>query len=152
LKSSNSIPTNSKPKEDYKDIWNCNYLIDKIFNDLIENGYDNHAKKQNTYIDQIADKFRFFRLKSYNTYFDIYIQDLDKETILQIESYTSSCKTSNEKYLKLNGIFAEVIARITKQAEPLILSQEFNGDVTWLKSSLNEIRETISFKWKIVSK
>jgi hypothetical protein len=139
------------PKISYHNNVSDGYLIDKIFNNLIENGYDNYIK-QNKYIDQLVKKFLFFRIKSPDVYFEIYIQDLDNETIQLIETYTQECKTAHQKYLKLNWIFIEVISRIEKQAEPQIISNNINEDViVWLKSSLNEIRETVSLKWRFAS-
>jgi hypothetical protein len=115
----------------------------------MENGYDSDTK-QNKYIDQLVDKFKFFRLRSPSVYFEIYKQDFKDETTLHIENYIQDCKTSQEIYLKLNGIFTEVIARISKQAEPRILSLRINEDIVWIRNSLNEIRELVSFKWKLV--
>src|SRR5919112_5587454 len=99
-----------------KDEWTSSRLEDKIFNNLLDNGLD--ITKGNKYINQIVDKFRFFRIKSHNVYFEIHKQDLDTKTIQLIETYIQDCKTPNEIYLKLNGILTEVIARIVKQAEP----------------------------------
>jgi hypothetical protein len=121
------------------------YLIDKIFNNLMEN-----FERANKYINQMVDKFWFFRIRSLNVYFDIDIQDFDEETIQLIEAYTSDCITNQQIYFKLNGTITEVIARITKQAEPKIISKRFNEDIAWLQSSLYETREVTSFKWRFV--
>jgi hypothetical protein len=127
------------------------YLIDKIFNNLMENGY-NYNIKQNKYIFQLVNKFQLFRLKSPNVYFEIHIRDLDSETIQLLEVYTRDCSTRHHKYLKLNWVFTEVITRIAKQAEPQIISIEMNENtIVWWKSSLNEIREITSLKWMVVS-
>ncbi len=125
------------------------YLIGKIFNDLMKNGYDS-VIKQNKYIIQIVEKFWLFRVRSDRIFFEIYYRDLNNETILLIEDYTKDCKTPKEKYEKLNGIMTEVIACITKQSEHLIISKTIDIDKEWLKTSINEIRESVSLKWKIV--
>jgi hypothetical protein len=146
MKSSNSISTNSKSKEDYKDIWNCNCLIDKILNDLMDD------KKADKYIKQFIDKFHYFRIKSPNTIFFICLKDLDKyTTIIQLESFVKDCKTSDEKRIRLDGIFTEVISRVAKQARPLILSNIKYEDIDHTKTALNEIREIISLKWDLVN-
>src|SRR3954468_2532981 len=97
----------------YQDDWTCQHLIDKIFDNLMENGYDENIKKDK-YIEQMVDKFKFFRLKSPDVYFDIYETDLDDETIKQKDIYIQDSKTLEEKDNKLNDIFTEIIARITK--------------------------------------
>ena len=132
-----------------KNIWTSGYLVDNIFNNLLENGYC-IITKQNKYIDQIVNKFDFFRIGSPNVHIEIAKNDLDAETIKQIENCIQDCKTIEQKYRKLDGIFTEVIARITKLAEPTILSLKVNEDVVLLKRSLNEMRESSSFKWKLV--
>ena len=83
----------------------------------MENGY-NEKTKSNKYVTQFIDKFKFLRIKSPSTFFEISIRDLNSESICQIDSFTKGCKTEQEKYFKLDGIFTEVIARIAKQAEP----------------------------------
>jgi len=128
------------------DSWSTEYLIDNIFNNLMENGYEKD-EKINKYIIQLIDKFNFFRIKSPITIFEINIKDLYLETKYQINNYTEECKTKEKKYRKLDGIVTEVIARITKQATPMILSQRINEDIILFKSSLKEIRELVSFKW-----
>ena len=124
------------------------HLIDKIFNDLIKNGYDNNSK-QNKYLVQIAEKFWLFKPGLDKIFFEICKRDLDNEPILLIEDYTKDCKTAQEKYLKLNGIMTEVIAAIAKQSEHLIISQT-NGDLEWLKRLVNEVRECVSLEWKLM--
>ena len=146
MKSSNSISTNSKSKEDYKDIWNCNYLIDKILNDLMD------GQKADTYIKEFTDKFPSFRIKSPKAIFLIYLKDLDKHTtIIQLESFVKYCKTPYEKRVRLDGVFTEVIARIAKQAQPLILSNIKYEDIEYTKIALSEIREIVSLKWDLVN-
>ena len=125
------------------------YLIDTIFVDMMENG-NNENTTSNRYLVQFVDKFKFFRIESPVTFFEISIKDLTKESICNIDSYIKGCKSEQEKYRKLDGIFTEVIARIAKQAEPSILSLTINEDPVLLKTSLNQIREIVSLKWKIV--
>ncbi|MER5174279.1 MAG: hypothetical protein ABJB76_04145, partial [Candidatus Nitrosocosmicus sp.] len=55
-----------------------------------------------------------------------------------------------EKYQKLDGVITEVIARITKQAEPIILSSITSEGILWTKTSLNQIREVVSQKWALI--
>jgi len=116
----------------------------------MKNGNDD-ITKQNKYIVQISEKFWLFQLRSDKIFFEIYKRDLDNETILLIEDYVKDCKTTKEKYLKLNGIITEVIAAIAKQSEHLIISQTMDTDLEWLKRSVNEVREYVSLKWELVS-
>jgi len=116
----------------------------------MKNGNDD-ITKQNKYIVQISEKFWLFQLRSDKIFFEIYKRDLDNETILLIEDYVKDCKITKEKYLKLNGIITEVIAAIAKQSEHLIISQTMDTDLEWLKRSVNEVREYVSLKWKLVS-
>ena len=95
---------------------------------MLENGYDDQDPK-NKYIEQMVDKFKFFRLKSPNVHFDIYETDLDDETINQKDIYLKDCKTLKEKDNKLNGLFTGVIARITEQAKPRILAETSGNDI-----------------------
>lgn len=132
-----------------KDRWTDGYIFNNIFNNLMDNGCHGN-KGQNKYIDQMVHKFRFFRIKSPSTYFEIDKNDLDAQTIKQIEDIIKGCKTPKEKYLKLNGVFVQSISRIAKQAEPIILSQMIYEDIVWVKASLNEIWELVSFKWKLI--
>ncbi len=131
------------------DDWPPAYLIDIIFNNLMDDGY-NGNRGQNKYINQMVRKFNLFRIRSPSTYFEIDKNDLDAQIIKQIEDCVRGCRTPREKYLRLNGIFVQVISRIAKQAEPIILSQMVNEDIVWIKVSLNEIRELVSFKWKLI--
>jgi hypothetical protein len=122
-------------------IWTCNYLIDKIINDLMD------GQKADTYIKQFIDKFPYFRIKSPKVIFFIYLKDLDKyTTIVQLESYIKDCKTPNEKRIRLDGIYTGVIARIAKQAQPLILSNIKYEDIEHTKIVFSEIREIVSLK------
>ena len=115
----------------------------------MKNGNDD-ITKQNKYIVQISEKFWLFQLRSDKIFFEIYKRDLDNETILLIEDYVKDCKITKEKYLKLNGIMTEVIAAIAKQSEHLIISRTIGTDLEWLKRSVNEVREYVSLKWKLM--
>ena len=118
------------------DIWTNENLNDNIFNNLLESE-NNKGETQNKYVDQIIDKLKYFRIKSPNVYFEIDKNDLKPETIKQVEDFIQGCRTTEEKYIKLNGVVTEVIAQIAKQAEPMILSQRSNENMTWIKKSLN---------------
>lgn len=124
-------------------------LADIIFVSLMENGFD-EVSNSNRYIIQIIKKFKYFRIKADKTFFEISFKDLNSETLDQIDGYTKDCKSIGEKYAKLNGVFAEVITRIAKQAEPMIVSSTANESRLWNKTALNEIRETVSNRWKLV--
>jgi lysyl-tRNA synthetase class II len=117
---------NSKNKKSYSSVENTkenftslsydftpSHLIDKIFNDLMENGYEN-STKQNKYLVQIAEKFWSSRSRSDGIFFEICYPELAKETILLIAEYTRKCKTPKEKYKILNGIMTEVISSLAK--------------------------------------
>ena len=128
-----------------KEIWSCNYLIDNISNDLMD------GQKANTYIKQFIDKFPYFRIKSPKVIFVIYLKDLKHATIFQLEDYVKDCKTPDEKRIRLDGLFTEVIARIAKQAQPTILSNIEYEDIGHTKTALSEIREIVSLKWDLVN-
>ena len=136
--------------EDDVDIWTPSRMVDSIFNDIMENGYDD-ILKSNKYIIQIIKKYKFIRIKAEETRIEISFKDLNKNTLDQITEYTVDCKTAEDKYARLDGIFAEVIARILKQAEPAILSSYTDESKRSLaKVALNEVREVISYRWKLV--
>ena len=134
---------------DKKDIWEDGYLIDNIFNNLMDNGYYGN-KSRNKYVDQLVYKFKFFTIKSPSTYLEIDRIDLDAQTIKQIEDCINGCKTPKEKYLKLDGTVVEVISHIAKQAEPIVLSQRIYEDPVWIKASLNKISNLVTLKWKLM--
>jgi hypothetical protein len=128
------------------EIWSCNYLIDNIFNDLMD------GQKADVYIKQFIDKFKYFRIKSPNIFFLINLKDLDKDTtIFQLERFVEDCKTPDEKRRRLDGILTDVIARIAKQAQPMISSQIKYEDIEYVKTVLDETREIVSLRWKIVN-
>ena len=137
---------NEMPNSDPRSI---EYLSDNIFNNLLESE-SNNGKTQNKYVDQIIDKLKYFRIKSPNVYFEIDTNDLKTETIKQIEDFIQGCRTTEEKYIKLNGVVTEVIAQIAKQAKPLILSRGSSENTTWIEKSLAGIRELVSFRWKLI--
>ncbi len=86
-------------------------------------------KRKNKYIVQIIDKLKYFRIKSPNVCYDTNETDLDNETIKQKDIHLQDCKTEEEKYIKLNPIYAEVISRITEQAKPRILAGTSNDNM-----------------------
>jgi hypothetical protein len=149
----NSISINNNKDfddEDDVDIWSPSRIADAIFNDLMENGYDD-ISKSNKYIIQIIKKFRYIRIKLEEIHFEISFRDLNNEAIEYIVEYTKDCKTAEDKYARLDGIFTEVIARIIKQAEPAILSSYTDESKRSLaKVALNETREVISYRWRLV--
>src|SRR4051812_37210406 len=115
-------------------IWSTEYLIDNIFNDLMDKTIiDKHGNKINKYIHQSITKFNDFRRKSAVTFFDINKDDLATETKRQLNYYVKDCDSKLKIYQKLNGIITEVIALIYKQAESLILSNIKYEDITWVK-------------------
>ncbi len=132
------------------DPWSIEYLTDNISNNLLESEGSN-GETQNKYVGQLVDKFKYIRIKSPNVCFDIHETDLDNETIKQKDIHIQDCKTRGEKYIRLNPIITEVIARITEQAKPRILAGASNDNMG-LQRSLNEIRELVSFKWKLIDK
>ena len=140
ISSPSSSPNDSSP-------WK---LADIIFVSLMENG-DDTVSKSNKYITQIINKFKYIRIKTDEKFFEISFKDLNSESINHMAEYTKDCKTAEEKYAILNGVFVEVIARIIKQAEPAILSSYTNESRRLLaKVALNEIREMVSYHWRLV--
>ena len=131
------------------DLWLPSYLVDIIFVSLMEGGYD-EVSKSNKYVVQIINKFKYFRIKADGKLFEISFKDLNSEALDLIAKYTKDCKDLDEKYAKLDGIIVEVISRITKQAEPAILSSYTIEFRSFIKVALNEIRETMSCRWKLV--
>ena len=144
MSSTNSADMISTPDK----VWTPGYLVDNIFVNLMENGYDEDTKS-NEYVIQFVEKFPFLRIASSSTFFEIDTKDLDKDTIAQITDYAKDCKTREERYRRLNGVIVEAIARIAKQAEPLILSPIANEELIWIKTSLYQVREIVSNKWKL---
>lgn len=129
-----------------EEIWTDSYLIDKIFNDLVD------GQKDQEYIKQFIDKFHYFRIKAPNVFFLIDLNDLNKDTTrIQLEICIRNCKTPYEKRVRLDGILTDVIARIAKQAQPLILSQTKYENIEYVKTAINETREIVSLRWKLVN-
>ncbi len=93
---------------------------------------------------------RLTHIVSFDWKIEIDINDLDDEIVKQIKDYTKDCTNQFEKYSKLNGIFTEVIAWITKQAEPLILDKSICEDIVLFKRSFYEIRELVSSQWRLI--
>ncbi len=68
---------------------------------------------------------------------------------LLIQCYDPENK--KQQYDRLDGIMTAVIARIYKQAEPLILSTIRDDEERLMtKIAINEVRSLVSHKWKIV--
>jgi hypothetical protein len=133
------------------DIWSSEYLIDNIFNDLINKSIvDKNGIKINKYINRAATKFQDIRRKSSVTFFDIFNEDLSNETKKHLNDYINDYNSESKIYQKLNGIMTEVIALIYKQAESLILSNLEYEDLVWIKKAINEIRERIKNRWRFV--
>jgi hypothetical protein len=103
----------------------------------------------NKYIIQSVTKFHDFRRKSPVTFFDIY-KDFKEDTKRDLELYVSNCNSKEQVYHKLDGIITEVIALVYREAQPLILSTIKYGDPVWVERAINEIRSTISYKWRFV--
>jgi len=125
------------------------HLADIIFVSLMENGFD-EVSKSNRYIIQIIKKFKYFRTKADKTFFEISFKDLNSDALDRINGYTEDCKSVGEKYAKLDGVFAEVIAHIAQEAEPMIVSSTANESRLWNQTALYEIRDTVSYRWKLV--
>lgn len=115
----------------------------------MENGYD-EALKSNKYIFQIVNKFKYFRINAEGKRYEISSKDLTIESLDLIAEYTKDCKDIDEKYAKLDGVIVEVISRIINQAEPAILSSYSKESRLFIKVALNEIRETMSYRWNLV--
>lgn len=128
-----------------EDTWSPNYLIDNIFNNLMEN----NSRK---YIDQLVTKFKYFIIRSPNIYFIIEKKDLSDEVTRHLELYVKDCKTRNEKYIQLDYIFTEVIAEIAREARPSLLAGwEEDRFIELRNREINSIRSLVSWKWKLVS-
>jgi hypothetical protein len=121
--------------------WSYSYLVDNIFNNLMS--------PDNKYIIQARTKLPYFRIKSPVTFFDIY-NDFKEDTKKDIELYVKDCKSHEQAYQKLDGIITEVIALIYRQARPLILSTLEHEDPVWVERTINEIRSTLSYRWRFV--
>ena len=132
------------------DIWSYGYLLDKIFNDLMDCQGTENGIKINKYILQARDKFNYIRLKSPEVKFCIYIKDFKEDTTKHLELYVSVCNSKEQVCHKLDGIITEVIALVYREARPLILSTIKYGDPVWVERAINEIRSTISYKWRFV--
>lgn len=132
------------------DHWSDNYIVDRIFNSLIEIVHDKQTNSKK-YIIQLAKKFLLFITGSPTVRFYIDISDLDEELRTKLKQRVESCKTVEDSYNRLNYIITEVIFRIAKQTEPLILSRVKEGDPTIDKMFILRMREWVSNKWEIVN-
>ncbi|MGD9532201.1 MAG: hypothetical protein AB7V56_00320 [Candidatus Nitrosocosmicus sp.] len=134
---------NGKSSDMKGDIWSPNYLVDNIFNNLMES----NSRK---YIDQLVTKFKYFIIRSPNVYFTIEKKDLSDEVISHLEFYINDCKTKNEKYMKLNYIFTEVIAEIAGESRPSLLAGCEDKFIELRNKEINSIRSLVSSKWKLI--
>jgi len=132
------------------DIWSHGYLIDNIFNNLMDCHVSENGLRINKYILQARDKFKYIRLKSPVVKFYIYKKDIKYDTNKEIELYIKDHRSKDKSYRKLDGLISEVIAQIYKEAEPLILSTIEYEDPVWVKRSINEIRTCVSKNWEVV--
>ena len=121
--------------------WSYAYLVDNIFNDMMS--------PDNKYIIQAKTKLTDFRRNSSVTFFDIY-NDFKEDTKKDLALYVRDCNSQEQVYRKLDGIITEVIALIYREARPLILSSINYEDPVWVERAINEIRSTISYKWRFV--
>ena len=132
-------------------IWSTAYLIDNVYNDLMDKTtIDEHGKKINKYMYQAITKFQDIRRKSPVTFFDIVKADLSSETKKHLNEYIKDCNSESKIYQKLNGIMTEVISLIYKRAESLILSNLKFEDEVWVKKTINEICSLIKNRWRFV--
>ncbi|HEY6536188.1 MAG TPA: hypothetical protein VIY08_10420 [Candidatus Nitrosocosmicus sp.] len=149
MTSIDNIPTNHNKDYDHADDDECcfpEHLVDNTFNDLMD-----ADKKHNKYIHQAFSKFKDLRRNSQVTFFDIFKDDLSNETKKHLNDYIKDCSSSKSKiYQKLNGIITEVIYLIYKQAEFLIISSIEYEDIVWVKKTINEIRNLIRKRWRLV--
>ncbi len=135
----------------FDNIWSTEYLIDNIFNDMMDKSTEgNNGNNINKYINQAIIKFQDFRKKSSVTFFDICKSDLSNETRKHLNDYVKDCSSESKIYQKLDGIMTEVVALIFKQAESLILSCIEFEDEVWVKKTINEIRDLIKKRWRLV--
>jgi hypothetical protein len=139
-----SIVNRKSPYIEGEDTWSLNYLIDNIFNNLMEN----NSKK---YINQLVTKFKYFIIRSPNVYFVIEKRDLGYEVIGHMEYHVKDCKTKNEKYMKLNYVFTEVVAEIAREARPSLLAGWEDKFIELRKREVNSIRSLVSLRWKLIS-
>ncbi len=142
---------NSDEYQSATNIWSTAYLIDNIFNDLMNKSIeDKNGKKINKYIYQAVTKFLDFRIKSPVTFFNIFKDDLSNETKKHLNDDLKDHSSESKIYQKLNGIMTEVIALIYKQSESLIISTIEYEDTVWVNKTINEIRDQLRNKWRFV--
>jgi hypothetical protein len=132
------------------DAWSYGYLVDKIFNDLMDCQVSENGLRINKYILQARDKFKYIRIKSPVVKYYIYKIDIKEDTKRYIGFYQQDWKSKDKAYRKLDGLISEVIAQIYKEAEPLILSTIEYEDPVWVKRSINEVRTSVSKNWEFV--
>src|SRR3954454_7220301 len=127
-----SLPPSSSISED---VWSYGYLVDNLFNNLMDCYVSEDGLRINKYILQAREKFKYIRLKSPAVKFCIYKKDIKDNTKKDIELYVKDCKSQEQVYRKLDGLISEIIAQIYKETEPLILSTIEYQDPVWVKRS-----------------
>ena len=143
MTSIDNIPSSDNKDYDNGNVkyWSYYYLVDNIFNNMMS--------PDNKYIIQAITKYHHFRRKSPVTFFDI-CKDFEEDTKRDLELYVKDCDSTEQVYHKLDGIITEVIALVYREARPLILSTIKYGDPVWVERAINEIRSTISYKWRFI--
>ena len=138
-----NIPSSDNKDYDNGNVkyWSYAYLVDNIFNDMMS--------PDNKYVIQAKTKLTDFRRNSPVTFFDIY-KDFKEDTKKDLALYVRDCNSQEQVYRKLDGIITEVIALIYREARPLILSSINYEDPVWVERAINEIRSTVSYKWRFV--
>ncbi len=105
----------------------------------------------NKYGSQIEDKFDDLVIHSPVTFIEISYKDLSSETIHHINEYIKDCTTKEERYLRLNGIMPDVIARIANQVKHRILAKRLKEDPVIINTTFNSIRELASNHWWFIN-
>ena len=102
------------------------------------------------YINQAVEKFRYFRIKSPVTRFEIFKNDFSDEIRKKLVQKVRNHVTKDEKYNKLDGIMVEVIARIYNETKPLILDNVEHEYHVSVMVAINEIRTAVSNHWELI--
>src|SRR6185437_1113536 len=121
------------------ELWSYSVIASEISRTLSSN------KK---YRDQAKEKFEYFRMGSPTVWFDIDIKDLSDEIKNQLVYYIKDCDTIQEKYNKLNIIFAEAIASIYKRNAHIILEDKLR-DKEPAENAIHEIFPALFNHWTI---
>src|SRR6478672_3545388 len=138
------IDDNKDFDEDIDDteVWTDEYLQIVISNQLIDN-------KDNKYINQAKEKFQYFRINSPSVVYNIDVGDLDEQIIKRLEDITGHIKTIEQKYNRVDSIFAASIYLIYKnQVLPQLLSTTLEDHVI-VTNRINEMPSIVSGKWRL---